>query len=293
MFLYEKLEKEYTKEELEQIIDGYKSIRPLTFRVNNLKSTKSEIEEFLKKEEISYELAAGYSDAFIIRDDIKIEDYSIYQEGKIYVQSLSSMLPVKFLDLKENDSVLDMCASPGGKTTQMASITNDSALITAIEKNKIRSERLKYNIEKQGVKRVNIMNMDARSMLDDFKFDKILLDAPCSGSGTLYLEDNKFSETFTIDLIERSIKTQKLLLKKASKLLKKDGILIYSTCSILKSENEKNVEEILKDRTLELVAINENELKYIPLLTSDINGVVTVCPSELYEGFFVAKFRKR
>ena len=292
-FLYEILKQEYTHEELEEIYKGYTSIRPLTFRVNKLKSTKEEIEEFLGKENINYELVSWYPDAFIIKDKVNLEDYSIYQEGKIYLQSLSSMIPVLFLDLKENDSVLDMCSSPGGKTTQIASITNNSVLITAVEKNKIRSERLKYNIEKQGVKRVNIMNVDARGIDDYFKFDKILLDAPCSGSGTLYLNDKNIQDNFTTDLINRSIKVQRELLKKASKLLKKDGILVYSTCSILKEENEANVEMILKDKTLELIEIDKNILAGVPLLTSNIDGVISVCPSNLYEGFFVAKFKKR
>lgn len=292
-FLYEMLKQEYTHEELEEITKGYNSTRPLTFRVNKLKSTKEEIEEFLEKENINYELVSWYPDAFIIKDKVNLEDYSIYQEGKIYLQSLSSMIPVLFLDLKENDSVLDMCSSPGGKTTQMASITNNSVLITAVEKNKIRSERLKYNIEKQGVKRVNIMSIDARGIDDYFKFDKILLDAPCSGSGTLYLNDKNIQDNFTTDLINRSIKVQRELLKKASKLLKKDGILVYSTCSILKEENEANVEMILKDKTLELIEIDKNILAGVPLLTSNIDGVISVCPSNLYEGFFIAKFKKR
>ena len=292
-FLYEILKQEYTHEELEEIVKGYNSTRPLTFRVNKLKATKEEIEEFLDNENINYELVSWYPDAFIIKDKVNLEDYSIYQEGKIYLQSLSSMIPVLFLDLKENDSVLDMCSSPGGKTTQMASITNNSVLITAVEKNKIRSERLKYNIEKQGVKRVNIMNVDARRIDDYFKFDKILLDAPCSGSGTLYLNDKNIQDNFTTDLINRSIKVQRELLKKASKLLKKDGILVYSTCSILKEENEANVEMILKDKTLELIEIDKNILAGVPLLTSNIDGVISVCPSNLYEGFFIAKFKKR
>lgn len=292
-FLYEILKQEYTHEELEKIVNGYNSTRPLTFRVNKLKATKEEIEEFLGKENINYELVSWYHDAFIIKDNIKIEEYSIYKEGKIYLQSLSSMIPVLFLDLKENDSVLDMCSSPGGKTTQMASITNNSVLITAVEKNKIRSERLKYNIEKQGVKRVNIMNVDARGIDDYFKFDKILLDAPCSGSGTLYLNDKNIQDNFSTDLINRSVKVQRELLKKASKLLKKDGILVYSTCSILREENEANVETILKDKTLELIEIDKNILAGVPLLTSNIDGVISVCPSNLYEGFFVVKFKKR
>lgn len=292
-FLYEKLKKEYSKEELTKIINGYNSIRPLTFRINKLKTTKEEIQEFLRKENISYETVSWYQDAFIIRDNIKIEDYSIYKEGKIYLQSLSSMLPVLFLDLKENDSILDMTASPGGKTTQMAALTNNLALITAVEKNKIRNERLKYNIEKQGAKRINIMNVDARCIDDYFRFDKILLDAPCSGSGTLYLNEKNIENNFTAELVTRSCKVQKDLLKKASKLLKKDGVLVYSTCSILKEENERNIEIILKDKTLELIKIDKGKLKDIPMLTSNIDGVISVCPTELYEGFFVAKFKKR
>lgn len=292
-FLYNLLKKEYKEEDVKQILAGSNIKRPLTFRVNTLKSSRLEIEEFLNSEKINYKLVPWYSDAFIIMDDIKIQEYPIYKEGKIYLQSLSSMLPVLFLDLEEKDSILDMAASPGGKTTQIAALTNNSALITAVEKNKIRGERLKYNIELQGAKRVNVMLCDARKIDDCFKFDKILLDAPCSGSGTINLNDENLEKKFNKDLIDRSIKTQELLLKKALKLLKRDGILIYSTCSILKEENEQNIKKVLQDDTVELVPINKKDLADIPLLLTTIEGVICVRPSELYEGFFVAKLRKK
>lgn len=287
--LYNLLVKEYDNKYLKNIEVGYNSNRPLTFRVNHLKSSKAEVEEFLISSNIKYDTVDWYSDAFIIRDNIKIEDYPIYKDGKIYVQSLSSMLPVLFLELSPNLSLIDMAASPGGKTTQIASVTNDSVLITAVEKNMIRSERLKYNIEKQGVKKVNVMVLDATKLSDEFKFDRILLDAPCSGSGTISLND----ESFNVKLVDKCIKTQMLMLKKAVKLLKKGGILIYSTCSILKEENEKNVYEILKDKSLELIPIEKERLSSVPHLPTTIDGCICVCPSKEYEGFFIAKFRKK
>ena len=137
------------------------------------------------------------------------------------------------------------------------------------------------------------MLKDARKLDDFFSFDKILLDAPCSGSGTLNLNEPELEKVFTKELVERSIKTQKELLKKAVKILKTNGELIYSTCSILKEENEKVVEEILKYGNVEIVPIDKDSFKDIPLLPVNIEGTICVCPNELYEGFFVAKLRKK
>ena len=188
-FLVDKLNSQYGNELTNNIINGYQK-KFLTFRINRLKANVEEIEEILKREGFLYKRVAWYEDAFIVENSSEedIRALSIYQEGKVYLQSLSSMLPVLFLGLKEGESVLDMAAAPGGKTTQMASITQNKILITACEKNRIRSDRLKYNIEKQGVRKITILNCDAKDLDDYFSFDKILLDAPCSGSGTLQLE---------------------------------------------------------------------------------------------------------
>jgi len=165
-------------------------------------------------------------------------------------------------------------------------------MITACEKNKIRAEKLKYNLEKQGATRVTVMVQDARNLDDFFSFDKILLDAPCSGSGTLNSNDKNLSKYFTEELINRSIKTQKDLFKKAINVTKKNGEIIYSTCSILKEENEMALKEVLKRGNIEIVPIDKNEFGDIPLLPVDIEGTICVCPTELYEGFFVAKLKK-
>ena len=133
---------------------------------------------------------------------------------------------------------------------------------------------------------------DARKLDDFFSFDKILLDAPCSGSGTLKLGAQGLNQKITQELVSRSSKTQEELLKKALKLLKPGHEMIYSTCSILREENEDRVKRVL-GRTAELVPISPDSLPDVPLLPVSLPGTVCVCPDSLYEGFFVAKIRKR
>ena len=167
------------------------------------------------------------------------------------------------------------------------------ALITACEKNKIRAERLKYNIEKQGVSCVNILHEDARNLDNYFSFDKILLDAPCSGSGTINLGDENLSQYFTEELINRSVNTQYKLLKKAVKVLKTGHEMVYSTCSILEEENENNVKRIIRENNVEIIPIDLGIIKGIKTLTTKLPGTVVIAPSEKYEGFFIAKLRKK
>ena len=203
------------------------------------------------------------------------------------------MLPPIILEPKEGTDILDMAAAPGGKTTQIAALTNNKAHITACEKNKIRAERLKYNVDKQGATCVFIMPKDSRFIDDFFSFDQILLDAPCSGSGTLDYNDANVEKYFTEQLIERSSKTQKTLLSKAIKLLKPGHEMIYSTCSILDCENEDVVSSVIKNGNIEIVPINFEGMEELPILPTKIFGTLCVKPTELYEGFFVAKIRKK
>ena len=289
-FLLNKLKETYP-EDYEKITEGYNSNRVNSLRINTIKSNKEEIISILKENNISYEPVTWYQDALIINDDLnKIKELNIYKEGKVYFQSLSSMIPPLVVNPKSNELILDMTAAPGGKTTQMAALSNNTAMITATEKNKIRNDRLKYNIEKQGAKKVSVLNVDARKLDEYFMFDKILLDAPCSGSGTLL---NSTPNDFTEDLVSRSINFQKELIKEAIKHLNKNGELIYSTCSILKEENEEVLKTILEDKSLSIIPITKLDTTDIPLLPSTIEGVITVCPTEYFEGFFVAKIKKQ
>ena len=160
--LYEILKNQYGDKLAKEILQEEEKEKYVTLRVNTIKSNIEEIKKVLSLEKIEFENVSWYKDAFIIKNvrEDKIRNLDIYNEGKIYMQSLSSMLPPIILNAKEGENVLDMAAAPGGKTTQIAAMGNNKVWITACEKNKIRCEKLKYNIEKQGVKCVNIMTQD-------------------------------------------------------------------------------------------------------------------------------------
>lgn len=286
-FLKEMLVNQYGQETTEKIIKGYVK-KVVTIRINTIKTDKQEIIDKLKNAQIEFDEIEYNNNALIIRNknEEDLRKLDVYENGEIYMQSLSSMLPPIVLEPREKENILDMTAAPGGKTTQMSAMTDNKAYITACEKNKIRAERLKYNLQKQGAKMVNVMQEDARKLSDYFSFDKILLDAPCSGSGT----ENVLNAKFTEELIERSVKTQEELLKKALKILKPGGEMVYSTCSILKQENEDLLKKFLKKSKIEIMPINLTD--EIPMLPTTLKGTVCVCPTEIYEGFFVAKIKK-
>lgn len=273
-----------------EIISGLSVRRKSTFRVNKIKSSVEEIEGVLNSLNIKYSKTIFSNEAFIIEDQINLSDLDIVKEGKIYLQSLSSQIPVLYMDLSQSNDILDMCAAPGGKTSQIASLTLNQKNIMACEANKIRSERLKYNLSLQGASKANVLVTDARKLDSFFRFDTILLDAPCSGSGTININNPRDLKSFSPDLVKNSSKTQKELLKKAIEVLKPGHTMVYSTCSILKCENEEVLKTVLnKNVVIEPISIDIDS-KY--LLKSDIDGVLTFAPSELYEGFFVAKIKK-
>lgn len=290
-FLYNKLLNQYGEEITNKIINGYAQNRYTTIRVNTLKTSVSKVKETLLN--LGYEIdeVPWYEKALIIKNKCEndIKKLDIYEDGQIYMQSLSSMLPVIILNPKENESILDMASAPGSKTTQIGIETNDKALITACEKDKIRFERLKYNVQKQGIKHITFLNEDASNLDDFYSFDEILLDTPCTGSGTINLNQNiKFTEEY----LKKLVSIQEKLLRKAIKLLKPNSEMVYSTCSILKEENENNLKKILNEN-IEIVPIDEQLFKSIPLLPTSIKGTINVMPNNIYEGFFIAKIRKK
>ena len=291
--LNEKLQTQFGKTIADEISKSYKEKRTTTLRVNTLKATPEEIKSILEKRNIKYQ-AVAWSDFSLIlerAEEEEIRNLDIYKEGKIYLQSLSSQLPPLFLEPKTGESILDMTAAPGGKTTELAALSNNQAVLTAIEKNKQRYERLKYNIEHLGAKKVTVLNTDARHLDEYFTFDKILLDAPCSGSGTL---NEKSLSNYNEDLLNGSIAAQRSLIKEATKHLHGGGELIYSTCSILEDENESIIQELLEENSsLELVPLELDNYQELPTLPTKLEGTLLVKPTKTYEGFFVAKIRKK
>jgi len=271
--------------------------RPVTLRVNTLRSTPEQVMAVLENAGIAYERQSWYPDAFVlpgVREDA-VQSLPEYEAGHMYLQSLSSMMPALVLSPKKGESILDMAAAPGGKTTQMAALSGNAALITACEKNRIRADRLQFNLDRQGASRVSVMCTDARQLNDLFRFDKVLLDAPCTGSGTILIAEGEQERRMNADWVAKTAKTQKAMLKKALTLLSAGHEMVYSTCSILREENEEVLNAVLPGMNAEVVPIDPAALglgaeQLLPVI---VPGVVCVKPTALHEGFFVAKIRKR
>lgn len=287
-FLEKLLINQYGEDTKNKIIEGYKTKRNPSLRINSIKTNKEKIKKELDKTNIKYKDVNWYEDALILDEEKNIRELDIYKNGEVYMQNLSSMIPPIVLEPKE-EKILDMAASPGGKTTEIYNLSNKKALITAVEKNPIRSQRLKYNLEKQGTN-ATILNEDATKLDEFYRFDKILLDAPCSGSGTLNIYD-KSLEHFNEKLLNNCIKTQEQLLEKALQILKKGNTMVYSTCSILYEENEKQLEKLIKQNKIEIIPIDDI-FEDMPKLPTKIKGTICVCPNNLYEGFYISKIKK-
>lgn len=295
-YLLERLAASYSAEQTTRILAGYAAQRTVTFRVNPLKADVPAVLEQLQTAGIMVTPIAWSDTAFCCAADVQEAQLRVlpcYAAGEIYLQSLSSMLPPVVLQPQPKQEILDMTAAPGGKTTQMAAMTQNQANIMACELHPMRAEKLKYNVEKQGAKRVNVMVTDARRLSPYFSFDRILLDAPCSGSGTLSLQTGAGLQNFSAALVQKTVKTQRALLKKACTLLKKGQEMVYSTCSILPEENEAQVQALLDGGQMELLPIVFDGVETLPLLPNSLAGTLCVCPDEQYEGFFVAKLRKK
>lgn len=315
-FLAQEIEKRYPADTCERIFRGFAEARerPVTLRANTLRAAREEVASELDAAGIAHEGVAWYSDAFILGDtrERAVWDLPLYREGKVYLQSLSSMIPPLALAPRDGADVLDMCAAPGGKTAEMAALA-PGAHLTACEMSAPRAEKLTFNLNKLGVTAVNVMRTDARRLDEFFSFDQILLDAPCTGSGTVRAGDAKAAVRITEKLLAKVTRSQRSLLDRALTVLKPGGVLVYSTCSILPQENEEQVMAALKrHRDCEVMpltgALAEDaparpataqaiadaaERGELPLLANGLAGTLTICPTRLYEGFYIAVIRKK
>ena len=290
-YLQQKLTEQYGRDTAEEIRRGCLTGRRTTLRVNRLRSSREETERMLREAGLPYERVGWFEDALVLEHgrERDLAALSAYAEGGFYIQSLSSMIPPLLLDAQAGESILDMAAAPGGKTTEIASLTGGRAMITACERNAARLERLKANLMRQGAGRVTVLHQDARQLDELFSFDRVLLDAPCSGSGT-WGEGSR--GRFEPQLLKKTAAQQKALLEKALRLTRIGGTVVYSTCSVLQEENEDIVLSALQRGGCGLIPADGARFADVPRLPSRLEGALLIAPTERYEGFFTAALRK-
>ncbi len=294
------LYEQYTPLTVDKILSGMLGNRYTTLRVNTLMCNIRDLMSYLKQNNIKFERVGWYNDALIIKNanEKQIQKLDIYDKGYIYLQSLSSMIPPIVLDPKPGEKVLDLTAAPGSKTTQMAAMMNNEGYILANELDSIRCERLKYNIEKQGANIVEVINKRGEKIGEEYKeqFDKVLLDAPCSGEGRFLGTNVGTYRNWSTKTVKELAKLQKKLLKSAYQALKPDGIMVYSTCTLNKKENEEVLQWAIENLNLKLLDIDmdlkEKMQGFTEGLDKRISKAIRILPSKNMEGFFVAKLRK-
>lgn len=292
----------------ERILESFCHKRPTTLRVNTLKSDKERVASVLDLLGLSHHSPSWYSDAFILEGDPfqtlgLIMDTEMYKNGEIYVQNLSSMIPPLVLDPQPGSRILDIAAAPGSKTTQMAMMMQDSGEIVANDLSPIRIFKLKANLAGQGVTHTTTNRMPGQFLWKRFPqyFDKSLVDAPCSLEGTIYTERPKSYGMWSVHKIKELSQRQRYLLRSAISATKVGGEIVYSTCTLAPEENEGVIDWILAKENVELVPISIPGLVSYPGVTQwgnakpydpRVTNCMRIYPTELMEGFFVAKLRK-
>lgn len=286
---------------VDNVFRGIAEKRYTTLRVNTLKYNIQDLMKYFKENNIKFERVLWYKDALVIKNanEKDIQKLEIYQKGYVYIQSLSSMVPPLVLNPQEGENVLDLTAAPGSKTTELAALMNGKGYILANELDKLRCERLKYNVNAQGADIVEVINGRGEKIGEQYseKFDKVLLDTPCSGEGRFTIYNVQSYKSWSPRIVNDLVKTQKKLFKSAYNALKPGGVLVYSTCTLNKEENENILDWALNNFDVKLVPINIDIREELPAfnngLNKSVNNAIRILPSKNMEGFFVAKFIKQ
>ncbi len=319
--LIEKLEEIYSKEELKIIESGFKNEkRKTTFRINTLKAHPEKTienlaENGLKISKIDYLENVYTLDEWTEKD---LWNTWAFKAWYIYMQGISSMIPALLFsnDFNEGTKLLDVTAAPWSKTSQLSAIMKNEGQIIACDNNQIRIEKLNFTLKRQGCTNVSVVKKNAVNLSKELEhqfeaspieyFDKMLFDAPCSAEWRMNLNIEKTYAFWNSSIPKKNYKLQKQILQNILPMLKIGWELIYSTCTLSPEENEGIVHFVLSlFPDMEIVNITDNgifkNLKVKPwikkyskfIYRNEMEQTLRILPTAKYEGFFVAKFRKK
>ena len=281
----------YGIDNAENILKGLNERPAITLRVNSLKGDYEEVFEALEKNK--YDIMEGYvcPEAIRVVNGRSIEANPLFKDGYVTVQDESAMLVAPSMDIEEDMTVLDLCSAPGGKTTHISEIMNNTGKVLAFDIHKNKLSLILSNVQRLGIKNINCSTLDATiytSELED-SGDRVLIDVPCSGLGIIRKKP-EIKYTKTSKELKEIVKIQKEIMKNAAKYVKKDGVILYSTCTLNKEENENNIQWFLK---------NHPNFKLEPLFYGNVDNVIyseegyaTILPNKYMDGFFIAKIRR-
>ena len=279
----------YSPQEIKQISESIKQIPPLDISV---KENPRKWQEILKADLLPNGTLRLY-------DNVKITELPEYNRGQWWIQDVAAALPVQVIGDIKNKNVIDLCAAPGGKTAQLASA---DANVTALDISELRIQTLKQNMKRLGFDNVKTINADAVEYMANCSdtYDAVLLDAPCSATGT-FRRHPEVLHIKDINDVKEQKELQQQMLNGCAKILKKGGILVYSVCSICQQEGEKQIAEFLREHTeFERIKITETEISPYGKWKDNIineNGEIRTLPYCLksqkgMDSFFICKMQR-
>lgn len=278
---------------------GWKYSEPEPKQAIRINISNAEKEDVIKRleargvelEKISF-LENGY---WVCRSEFSVGATAEYLLGLYSIQEAAAQIPAALFTELRDKIVLDACAAPGGKTVQLADLMQNTGVIIALDAKRQRLTALANQLERCRVKNVIVYQMDARELSRlNMKFDRILLDVPCSGN---YVTDKGWFNRRTLKDVERNAQRQKEILAEAVKVVKVNGEIVYATCSLEPEENELNIDWALRTLNLKVEEINcygEKALTNVfgKELDSSIENCRRIWPGQT-QAFFVCKLKKR
>lgn len=287
-----------------QLIKLLSTDRKYVLRINDLKDIPYQsILDILQKDGyILTKLNDHYLTYQILSEPKELYKSDLFTNGYIYLQNLSSLLPIEVMNPNENDDILDACSAPGGKIQYLSQLLKNNANIYINDSDSIRYKNLLENLKLYNVKYKEAFNLDIRN-IDRTKmlFDKILLDIRCSGEARINLNYRYSMRFWSIDKIKKISEFQKESIIKCFDQLKIGGSMVYSTCTYSPEENEEVIDHLIKNRSnSDITKIKLNDIDTIdPVLkwenkifNEKINNCIRIFPNKLYESFFICKIIK-
>ncbi|MHA1126099.1 MAG: NOL1/NOP2/sun family putative RNA methylase [Candidatus Heimdallarchaeota archaeon] len=293
----ERFLKLFGEKETKEMLAAYEKSPHPTIRVNTLKISPFDLRKRLELKGFSLTQSQWYEEGFhVLYEPISLGATTEYLSGFYFIQSAASWLPTLLLDPQPNQFIIDLAAAPGGKTTHIAQLMNNTGVLLCYDISRDRMKSLRSNLNRCGVMNAICIRSDARKIgVLQLKADKILLDAPCSGEGLMAVDPSRKTSKNKTDIL-RLQKLQKVLFEIGISSLKKGGELVYSTCSTAPEENEDVIDWALEKFPIK---IQEHKFKEFPPgltkafgkeYTPEMSKAIRLYPHKNgTEGFFVCK----
>lgn len=280
--------------ETEKLAEASSQQPLLTIRVNTLKTSRNQLLALFESNGVQSTACTYSPDGIILHNHPQIAELPGFKDGFFVVQDEASQLAVCFLGAKEGEHILDACAAPGGKATYLAQLINNKGSITAVDVSSTKLPLIENSAGRLGISIITTRTADLtqRGRFSDSSFDRILLDAPCSGLGVIRRNPEAKWRITPADITRLAV-TQKRILEQTSRLLKPGGTLLYSTCSTSIEENEKVIEDFLFKHS---DFVLENLTSFFPAskeLFTELGMFRVWTHKHGMDGFFAARLRRR